>query len=184
VHGFSDEFLSQQWIGLSTDGASVMLGSHSGVAKLKESFSRIIAWHCFNHHIELFVCDAVKCCTAVNHCKAFIECLYVMYSMSPKCQRELAECASELDVQLNRIGRILSVRCFASSYHTVRSVWLSYEALHLHSTRQASDLLTESREKAKFSGLAKKLESGAFIKKMMHYAICAGSYGLIRLSKD
>ena len=72
-----------------------------------------------------------------------------------------AECASELDVQLNRIGCILSVR------------WLSYQALHLHFTRKASDPLTESREKAKFSGLAKKLESSTFIKNLglMHDAL-------------
>jgi len=67
----------------------------------------------------------------------------------------------------------LSVRWVASSFRTVRSVWLSYEALHLHFTRKSSDPLTESREKARFAGLAKKLESGTFIKNLglMHDAL-------------
>lgn len=127
---------------------SNMLGSNSGVAtKLKESFPRIIirgTWHCFNHRLGLSVCDAEKCCSAVNHFKVFIECLY---SMSPKCQRELAEYASKLDVQLNRIGCILSVRWVASSYDNHTDLTVRYQALHLHFTRKASDPLTESREK-------------------------------------
>jgi len=47
-----------------------------------------------------------------------------------------------------------------------RAVSLSCEALHLHFTTKASHPSTESREKAKFSGLAKKLESAIFIENL------------------
>jgi len=95
------------------------------------------SWHCFNHHLELALSDAVKCCTQVNHFKCFMDTLYALYSQSPKCQRELAECAKELDVQLSRIKRVLDVRWVASSCRTVTAVWRSYKALYEHFSRRA-----------------------------------------------
>jgi len=72
--------------------------------------------------------------------------LYALYSQSPKCQRELAACAAELDVQLNKIGRVLSVRWMASSCRTVTAVWKSYAAIHAHFLVKALDVSLESRE--------------------------------------
>ena len=106
--------------------------------------------------------DAVKCCPEINHFKAFIDSLYSLYSMSPKCQRELAECADELDVVFNTIGRILDVRWVASSYRTVTAICPSYEALYDHFRRKSLDSYVDSREKAKFIGLANKLETPCF----------------------
>ena len=99
--------------------------------------------------------------------------LYALYSQSPKCQRELAECAKELDVQLSRIKRVLDVRWVASSCRTVTAVWRSYKALYEHFSRKAADASLGSRERSKFQGLAKKLESPVFIKNlgMMHDAL-------------
>jgi len=49
-HGFSEEFLTEYWMGFGADGASVVFGSKSGVAaQLKAKFPLIISWHCFNH---------------------------------------------------------------------------------------------------------------------------------------
>jgi hypothetical protein len=43
------------------DGAAVMLGYKSGVAKLfKEEFPSVINWHCASHRLELSVADTVK----------------------------------------------------------------------------------------------------------------------------
>ena len=53
--------------------------------------------------------DAVKSCTQINHFKHFMDTVYALYSQTPKCQQELAECAKEFEVQLNRIGRVLYV---------------------------------------------------------------------------
>jgi len=101
---------------MAVDGASVMLGSKCGVAtQLKAMFPLLVTWHCFNHRLELAVSDAIMSTTQVNHFKIFLDALFALYSQSPKCQRELVACASELDVHLNRIGRVLSVRWVASS---------------------------------------------------------------------
>lgn len=166
-HGLTVEHLKDHWVGFGCDGASVMMGSKAGVAvRLKSQFPLLISWHCFNHRLELAVGDAVKCCTEINHFKSFMDLLYSTYSMSPKLQRELTECAGELDVQLNRIGRVLDVRWSASSCRTVRAVWRSYEALHGHFSSKVQDADLDSKDKAKFSGMVRKMENGNFIQNL------------------
>lgn len=174
VHGITDEFLKDHWLGLGVDGASVMLGNKAGLAvRLRVKFPRIISWHCFNHRLELSVNDAVKSCTESNHFKIFMGALYATYSMSPKCQRELAECAKNLETQITRIGKVLDVRWVASSYRSVKAVWQSYSVLHQHFANKATDSSADGRERAKFAGFAKKLENPVFIRNLglMHDAL-------------
>ena len=92
--------------------------------------------------------------------------LYATYSMSPKCQRELAQCAKELETEVKRIGRALGVRWVASSLRTVKAVWQSYAALHKHFCNKAEDTRCDSRERAKFSGFSKKLQNPIFIQNL------------------
>ena len=48
------ELLQEVIIGFCSDGASVILGTKSGVGKLlKDKFPDIILWHCLNHRLEL-----------------------------------------------------------------------------------------------------------------------------------
>lgn len=64
--GFSREFLDRNWINLTCDGASVMLGKKTGVAKrLKQLFPLLFIWHCMAHRLELSVGNAVKGTKAV-----------------------------------------------------------------------------------------------------------------------
>ena len=99
-----------------------MLEKSSGVAaQLRKLYPRLIVWHCLNHRLELCVGDAVSDVTAVNHFKAFIDTLYALYSQSPKNQRELADAAAALEIQVLKIGRVLGVRWVASSFRTVQA---------------------------------------------------------------
>ncbi len=166
-HGLNNDLLRACWIGLGVDGASVMLGIKGGLAaRLKLMYPRLISWHCFNHRLELSVNDAIKACSEINHFRIFMDSLYATYSVSPKCLRELAECAKELEIQVQRIGRVLGVRWVASSLRTVQAVWQSYAALHKHFSDKADDTSCDSRERAKFSGFAKKLENPIFIQNL------------------
>jgi len=172
--GFTKEFLEKHWLGMATDGASVMLGRTAGlVVKLKQMFPNIIGWHCLNHRLELGVGDAVKSCSEINHFKAFMDKLYSLYSMSTTNQRALENCAEALGSELNRIGRVLGVRWVASSYRAVRAVWKSYDALYKHFSESAVVKSLDSKERATFSGLAKKLQSAAFLHNLalMHDAL-------------
>ena len=162
-HGFTEDILADQFLGLATDGASVMLGKHAGVyAQLKAQFPNLIGWHCLNHRLELSVHDAIEACTEVNHFKIFIQKLYTLYSASPKNRRAL-ETAIELGVQLLKIWKILDMRWVASSFRTVKAVWINYCALHAHFVSGSNDEKLNSKERAQYKGMADKLSSTAFL---------------------
>lgn len=49
-YGFDDSYLKKHLIAFASDGASVMLGRKSGVAKqLLVRYPNILTWHCLNH---------------------------------------------------------------------------------------------------------------------------------------
>lgn len=67
-------FLSKTLIGLTCDGASVMLGRKSGVAaRLQTLFPNIMVWHCSAHRLELAVGDVMKEMGAINHFKILMD---------------------------------------------------------------------------------------------------------------
>ncbi len=135
--GFTEEWLKQNWVSFVSDGASVMVGKHSGVStKLKKRFPKLLTWHCMNHRLELAVSDAVDKVTAINHFKIFVEKLHNIYSRSNKNQRELLQSAAEVGSQVLKIGRVLDVRWVASSF---RTVWTSFTALVRHFEKASND---------------------------------------------
>ena len=60
-NGYTIELLQDVFIGFCSDGASVMLGTKSGVRKLlKDKFPDIILQHCLNHRLEFAVRNALE----------------------------------------------------------------------------------------------------------------------------
>ncbi|XP_060767543.1 E3 SUMO-protein ligase KIAA1586-like [Neoarius graeffei] len=160
----SEDFLAKTLVGLTCDGASVMLGCKSGVAaRLQSRFPNILVWHCSAHRLELAVGDVVKEMTAVNHFKILIDKLYSLYCTSNKNRAELKECADGLDIQLCKIGRVLDTRWVASSLRTVEAVWRNYPALYRHFTQAAQDPTRDGATQESYNGLAKRLTSHPFV---------------------
>ena len=163
-NGIDENYLSEHLVGFCSDGASVMLGCKSGVfTRLKQKFPRIIGWHCMNHRIELSVNDAVKATGAINDFKIFLDTLYALYSQFPKNKHELAMAAAEVDGCMRKIGRMLGTRWVASSFRTAKAVWISLSALSEHFSKASTDNNRDARERAKFSGLRKKIVSFNFV---------------------
>jgi len=93
-NGFTTELLQEVFIGFCSDGASVMLGTKSGVGKLlKDGFPDIVLWHCLNHRLEPAVGNALDATSGTNDLQSFLECLYSLHSQSPKNMRELSNFA-------------------------------------------------------------------------------------------
>lgn len=165
-HGFNHQFLENYWLGLGTDGASVMLGRKAGLAeKVKEQYPKVLSWHCLNHRFELAVADAVKSCTEINHFKVFMDKLYCVYSISNKNRQAIENCAAAIGVELQKIRNMLDTGTFwvASSFRAVSAVWTNYSALHKHFAEVCTDDRCDSKERATFAGLAKKLSSPSFL---------------------
>jgi hypothetical protein len=160
----TQDFLSKTLIGVTCDGASVMLGRKSGVAsRLQAIFPNITVWHCSAHKLELAVADVVKEMGAINHFKILMDKLYAVYSTSNKNRMELRESAESLDVRLCKIGRILDTRWVASSFRTVEAVWKNYPALYKHFKTASEDPSRDSVTKQTYSGLAMRISSHAFV---------------------
>ena len=88
MYGFTLHVLSEKLICFASDGASVMLGSQSGVAsRIQQVFPNVIIWHCMNHRLELAVGDAIHEVSGTNHFKAFFDKLYCLYHTSSKNRR-------------------------------------------------------------------------------------------------
>ena len=92
VHRFSLDIISNRLIGFASDGASVMVGSHSGVAKkVQQAFPNVVLWHCFYHHLELAIGDAISEVSGINHFKILFYKLCHIYHSSAKNKQELEE---------------------------------------------------------------------------------------------
>ena len=72
-------------VALGTDGASVMVGKHTGVVqRLREKVKRscLIGGHCNEHKLELAYKDAVSDIPLYNKIYQFLHTLYAFYKIS------------------------------------------------------------------------------------------------------
>jgi hypothetical protein len=113
--GFDENYLSKNLIAFTSDGASVMLGIHSGVGqRLKEKFPVLLLWHCLNHRLELAISDAVSSIDGFYPIQTFFDKTYSVYSFSSKLQRELRKISRDLHLQLNKLVKF---SLFAGLHH-------------------------------------------------------------------
>lgn len=165
-YGLSEAYLEKHLICLTCDGASVMVGKVSGVGKLlKDRLQQpnIIIWHCLNHRLELAVHDCIADMNAINHFKSFVDTLYALFNQSPKITNELKAVASDLSIQLTKIGKVLDTRWVSSSFRSVSAVWSSYLALVTYFKEAANDSNRPANERNKFNGLYLRMESVEFL---------------------
>jgi len=163
-YGMTEEHLKTKLVCVACDGAAVMLGHKTGLKKLlTDKFPSVIFWHCANHRLELTVGDTIKEVSGINRFKAFLDKLYVLYHASPKNSRELQECAKLLDVQLLKIGRVLSSRWVASSFRSVSAVWENYDALVEHFQQAKQCPSRDQKDRYTYDGLLRKITSTEFV---------------------
>ena len=149
---------------LICDGASVMLGSKSGVAaRIQHVIPNEIIWHCMNHRLELAVGNVIDEVSGINHFKIFFVKLYCLYHTSSKNRRELEECCKELASAFYTIGRILDTRWVVSSFRTVKVVWDLYVPLYNHLSQASEDKSRSSSERNTFKGMATTMSSINFV---------------------
>lgn len=142
-------------------GASVMVGSRSGVAtRLWIKCPNLFVWHwcsCVNHRFELSVCNVSRDVTKVNHFQRFMDSVYCLYSMSPKNQSQNKKISIDLNSELIKIGRIFDVRWISSSFRCASVVWRSFRSLHENFELASQDATRDFKEWQKLKDLKAKL---------------------------
>ena len=103
------------------DGASVMMGSKSGVATcIQQSFPWVIPIHCVAHKLEL------------SEFEAIVKTIYLFYHYSPKRRRELTEIATVLEEDLLQYGAVKNVRWVASKSRALKALSRNLPSTYVH----------------------------------------------------
>lgn len=123
-------------------------------------------WHCANHRLELAVHDVRNEVQGLNNFQFFFDKLYSVYSLSPKNQIELRECASQLEDKFRSVGKVFSIRWVASSMRTLKSFCESYKPIVQHFIQASQDSKREAKECSKYHSLHKIMTSIEFLKNL------------------
>jgi hypothetical protein len=156
--GMTEEFLTENLV--NCDGAAVMFACRGGVSKLfKYKFPSINVWHCASYRLVLSICDTTKGVAGTNRFKSVVHKLYVVYHASPKNATELQSCASMLDMEISKIGRVLGTRWVAYSFRSFLVVWQDYKALVLHFEEAKNDKKRDKKGRCTYEGLLLNITS-------------------------
>ena len=155
-------------IGFASDGASALRGIYIGAAiRLQEVLGmEIPSFHCMAHRLELAVHFVVQSLNSVSHFRVLCDEFHSVYSYSIKRLLELQMCAKELSRQILKLGKVFDVRWLMSSYNAVNALWMDLAALQMHMNKLVKDSSVSGKDKAKFSGLERKLKTWLIIAEM------------------
>ena len=179
-NGFTSEYLSNNLVSFTSDGASVMLGVKNGVGtQLKNDYHSIILWHCLNHRLELGVSDAIEEIGGFYPLQSLFYKLYSVYSTSPKLQRQLQNISEDLGMNIRKIGRVFTIRWVASSFRTVSALWHNYPALYEHFKQASVCTDMKQADRQQFKGLAEKLSTRNFVEDLALLKDCLGQLSIL-----
>jgi len=160
--GISLDIQKEKLIGCNFDGASIMMGSKSGVSTLlKQRIPHIISIHCVAHRLELAVLDAVK---TVPYLKVFddtVKSIFKFYFYSPKKRRELKHISSILEEDSAYYSGLQQIRWLASRHRSLKALekHLAVTVFHLENTGSAST----NQDAFVSKGILKTLKSEEFV---------------------
>ncbi|CAK6949836.1 zinc finger protein 862-like [Scomber scombrus] len=135
----SQELDLQKMVMLTSDGASVMLGKHNGVAALlKQQIPHLTEQHCVAHREDLGIDDAWKDVPLMRDVETLLRTIYSIFSRSSvkKCKfRELAEVLNEETLSFRPLNEVR----WLSRQQAVNAVLRNYTVLKEYCRAQASD---------------------------------------------
>ncbi|XP_028394641.1 peroxisomal acyl-coenzyme A oxidase 1-like isoform X2 [Dendronephthya gigantea] len=132
-------------------------------ATLRPVMEALFSLYCVHGIVENardFLEDGYMTGTHVSMANDVMMELFNEISQSPKNVRELREVAKSLDVQLLKIGKVLSTRWIASGHRMVLAVWNNYEALCKQFKNKAAE---KGKNLTMYEGLNKRIQSEEFL---------------------
>lgn len=129
----------QRMVMLTSDGASVMLGKHNGVAALlKQKIPHLTEQHCVAHREDLGIDDAWKDVPLMRDVETFLRTVYSTFSRSTVKRGKLEELAKILDEDSLSFRPLNEVR-WLSRDQAVNAVLRNYTVLEEYCKRESSD---------------------------------------------
>ena len=130
--GLTDENLYQKLVGFGADGASVNMGSHSGIgARLQRKQPLLTSVHCMAHRLELAFKQVIQENEAKLKVLALLENLYKFYHNSSLNQSMLRECAAAFCTS-GIPARLGGTRWIPHTYNALVNFWKMFPALQQH----------------------------------------------------
>jgi hypothetical protein len=109
--GLTEADLARKLVAVSTDGASVMTGAHTGVSvRLTQIAPFLVSIHCMAHRTDLAV-GALEKAPIVKEILGLIQSVYNFFAHSAKRISSFREAAEEAGTAGNRMKRNIEVRC-------------------------------------------------------------------------
>ena len=130
--GIPDANLYAKIVGYGADGASVNMGSLSGIGqRLREKQPLITVVHCMAHRLELSFKDILKQSKSQLQVVQFLSHIYAFYHKSALNRSMLKRCSDALGVKgiPTRVG---GTRWIPHTYTALQNMWSLYPALLQH----------------------------------------------------
>ena len=145
------------------DGASVMMGKKSGVAKQLQDIAQhpVCIIHCVAHNLELAVLDAIKQTPYLAIFEETVKSVFKFYFYSPKRRREVNEIAAILDQDHVYYSGLQKTRWVASRFRAINALERYFLTTVTHLQHKSQ---TKGDDGAKAKGILQNLQSEKFVK--------------------
>lgn len=129
----------QRMVMLTSDGATVMLGKHNGVAALlKRQIPHLTEQHCVAHREDLGIDDAWKNVPMMRDVETLLRTVYSTFSRSTVKRGKMEDLAKILDEDTLSFRPLNEVR-WLSRHQAVNAVLRNYTVLEEYCKRESSD---------------------------------------------
>ena len=129
----------QRMVMLTSDGASVMLGKHNGVAAfLKRQIPHLTEQHCVAHREDLGIDDAWKDVPLMRDVETLLRTVYSTFSRSTVKRGKVEDLAKILDEDTLSFRPLSEVR-WLSQHQAVNGVLRNYTVLEEYCKRESRD---------------------------------------------
>lgn len=129
----------QRMVNLTSDGASVMLGKHNGVAALlQRQIPHLTEQHCVAHREDLGIDDAWKDVPLMRYVKTLLRTVYSTFSRSTVKRGKMEDLAVILDEDTLSFRPLNELR-WLSWHQTMNAILRNYTVLEEYCKRESRD---------------------------------------------
>ena len=155
--------LKQKLACCNFDGASVMMGKKSGVAKQLQDIAQhpVCIIHCVAHNLELAVLDAIKQTPYLAIFEETVKSVFKFYFYSPKRRREVNEIAAILNQDHVYYSGVQTTRWVASRFRAINALERHFLTTITHLQHKSQ---TKGDDGAKAKGILQNLQCEKFVK--------------------